>query len=80
MVARHMETLFGYVLLGIISNLRLSPWLRQTVKALFAVRCEFIVPHPGTVGCRVVLPVKRRRALLASNPIEEWPAGTHRGR
>ena len=29
--------------------LRLSPWLRQTVKTLFPVRCKFIVPHPGTV-------------------------------
>src|SRR5580704_1783271 len=28
--------------------LRLSPWLRQTVKTLFAVRCKFIVVHPGT--------------------------------
>ena len=30
-------------------KLRLSPWLRQTVKTLFAVRCKFIVLHPGTV-------------------------------
>ncbi len=29
--------------------LRFSPWLRQTVKTLFAVRCKFIVPHPGAV-------------------------------
>jgi hypothetical protein len=29
--------------------LRLSPRMRQTVKTLFAVRCKFIVPHPGTV-------------------------------
>jgi hypothetical protein len=27
----------------------LSPWLRQTVKTLFAVRSKFIVLHPGTV-------------------------------
>ena len=26
------------------------------------------------------VPVKRRRALLASNPIKEYPVGTHRGR
>src|SRR5260370_19707459 len=26
------------------------------------------------------MPVKRRRAKLASNPIEQLPAGTHRGR
>jgi len=25
------------------------PVLRQTVKTLLAVRCHFIVPHPGTV-------------------------------
>ena len=33
-------------------------------------------------GARVSMrvPAKRRRALLASNPIEEYPAGTHRGR
>ena len=28
---------------------RLSPELRLTVKTLLAVRCHFIVPHPGTV-------------------------------
>jgi hypothetical protein len=33
----------------VLEELRLSPWLRQTVKTLFAVRCKFIVLHPGTV-------------------------------
>jgi hypothetical protein len=46
-----------------------TPWLRQTVKTLFAVRCKFIVPHPERF--RMSLPGKRRRAMLASNPIEE---------
>ena len=30
-------------------RLRLSRLVRQTVKTLLAVRCHFIVPHPGTV-------------------------------
>ena len=34
---------------GIGKTMRLSPRLRQTVKTLLAVRCHFIVPHPGTV-------------------------------
>src|ERR1019366_2572902 len=34
----------------------------------------------GGVHVNLRVPVKRRRAMLASNPIKEWPAGTHRGR
>jgi hypothetical protein len=29
--------------------MRLSRFVRQTVKTLLAVRCNFIGPHPGTV-------------------------------
>src|ERR1019366_3175410 len=37
-------------------------------------------PGLGGVHVNLRVPVKRRRAMLASNPIKEWPAGTHRGR
>ncbi len=42
--------------LGIpLAPVGLPRFVRQAVKTLFAVRCEFIVPHPGTVlgwSCR----------------------------
>ncbi|MBM3726654.1 MAG: hypothetical protein FJW40_14670, partial [Acidobacteria bacterium] len=48
-------------------NLRLSPGLRQRVKTLLAVRCK-IIDRQISLIANWRHPVKRRRALLESNP------------
>jgi len=55
----------------------LPPWLRQTVKTLFAVRCKNLDRQDHFIAFWA-WPVKRSWALLESNPARNSRLVTHR--
>src|SRR3974390_626511 len=52
---------------------------QRKVEMSYSLQSRNVRFSPGGVRVRGSLgvPVKRRRAMLASNPIKEYPAGTH---